>query len=93
MGLKMTQAHGPPHFPKFSARFARIALLTNSFFLQMIEILLIFYQIKDTIAILPTFLHIFCLFETPPDFVANHAPIPPYRTLGKGKAQGNVAVH
>ena len=33
----------------------------------MIEILLL----------LPTFIHIFCLFETPPDFVTNHKPIPP----------------
>ena len=25
----------------------------------------------------PTFIHISCLRETPPNFVANHAPIPP----------------
>ena len=47
----------------------------------MIEILLIFYQIKDKIAIFTSFYTHFCSFETPPDFVANHAPILPHRTL------------
>ena len=71
------QDHGPVHIQKLSAGFVPFSFLTHSSFTNSRDFAYILPNKGQNSYFLPTFIHIFCIFETSPNFVESHALIPP----------------
>ena len=70
------QVHGPP-YPKIFGALHGISSLQILLFRKNADFAYILPNKRENGYFTHFCTHFFCLFETPPDFVKNHAPIPP----------------